>query len=151
MKSSFASNTVVSAPKTRGEIEDLIQKYGGVEFASGYDQLQAKIMFKLQDKLILFRLPLPQKKDFTHKKTKWGTEKVNDSAMQKNWEQATRTKWRALLLCLKAKLESAASGITSFEEEFLPHFVMSNGRTLGETIIPQLAENLSKNNLLLGI
>lgn len=43
-------------------------------------------------------------------------------------------------LCLKAKLEAVESGITSFEAEFLAHFVIPGGGTFGEYAIPQLEE-----------
>jgi hypothetical protein len=54
------------------------------------------------------------------------------------WEQACRSRWRALLLCIKAKLEACAVGITTFDSEFLAHIVTGDGRTVAERIVPQL-------------
>ncbi|MFN7930906.1 MAG: hypothetical protein U0Y68_23875 [Blastocatellia bacterium] len=66
------------------------------------------------------------------------------------WEQATRQKWRALALVIKAKLEAVESGITTIEQEFLPFIVAADGRTVGEHLIPQLDQYcLSGGNLLL--
>lgn len=66
---------------------------------------------------------------------------MDDKLFLKNgFQQAGRQRWRALSLAIKAKLEAVASGITSFEEEFLAHVVMPNGKTLGSTIIPQIAD-----------
>jgi hypothetical protein len=45
--------------------------------------------------------------------------------------QQRRQRWRALLLCIKAKLESVESKIESFEEAFLAHVVMPDGVTVG--------------------
>jgi hypothetical protein len=51
-------------------------------------------------------------------------------------DQQARQKWRALLLCLKAKLEAVESDIFSFEEEFLAHVVMPDGKTVGQHVVP---------------
>jgi hypothetical protein len=64
-------------------------------------------------------------------------------------EQKTRRqKWRALLLCIKAKLESVASGIESFEEAFLAHVVLPNGQTVADHIAPRIAESYEGNKML---
>jgi hypothetical protein len=54
------------------------------------------------------------------------------------WEQAGRQKWRALVLVIKAKLEAVEAGIVTFEEEFLAHIMLPDGRTVGEWTRPQL-------------
>ena len=59
------------------------------------------------------------------------------------WEQACRERWRSLALCIKAKLETVRSGISSFEVEFMPHFVIGpRGQTVADRIIPQLEESV---------
>lgn len=55
-------------------------------------------------------------------------------------DQAARQRWRALLLCLKAKLEAVECGITTFEEEFMAHIVMPDGSTFGKWAGPQLQD-----------
>jgi hypothetical protein len=47
-------------------------------------------------------------------------------------EKACRQRWRALALCIKAKLEAVEAGITQFEEEFYAHIVLPGGRTIYE-------------------
>ena len=42
-----------------------------------------------------------------------------------------RARWRALGLCIKAKLESIASGIETLDEAFLAHVVLDDGHTTG--------------------
>ena len=39
---------------------------------------------------------------------------------------------------IKAKLEAVESGISVFEEEFLAHLVMPDGKTVGQSILPQV-------------
>ncbi len=40
---------------------------------------------------------------------------------------------------IKAKLEAVASGVSTFEEEFLAHVVLPNGDTIGDWLAPQIA------------
>lgn len=60
-------------------------------------------------------------------------------AAYKAWEQACRSKWRSLFLCIKAKLEAVECGITEFEDEFLAHIVLPDGNTAGDFLKPQIA------------
>jgi hypothetical protein len=63
-------------------------------------------------------------------------------------EAATRQRWRALVLVLKAKLEAVASGISTLESEFLAGIVLPNGMTLGQAVLPRLSEAVSSGRLL---
>jgi hypothetical protein len=53
-----------------------------------------------------------------------------------------------LLLSIKAKMESVETGITTFDSEFFPHFVLPSGMTIAETILPQLPDVISGNTQL---
>ena len=55
------------------------------------------------------------------------------------WEQACRSRWRALFLCIKAKLEAVESRIETFEEAFLAHVMMPDGMTVAEHAAPMIA------------
>ena len=57
----------------------------------------------------------------------------------KLWEQATRQCWRALALVVKAKLEAVEANIATFEEEFMAHIVMPDGKTVAEHARPMIA------------
>jgi hypothetical protein len=64
------------------------------------------------------------------------------------WEQACRERWRSLALCIKAKMETVRSGISSFEIEFLPHFVVGpKGRTIADEIVPQLEQSVKNGRM----
>ncbi len=56
-----------------------------------------------------------------------------------------RRRWRALLLVLRAKFEAVASGITTFDREFLAHLVTNEGVTVGDVIAPSLDRSLAGN------
>jgi hypothetical protein len=101
-------------------------------------------MFQADNRHVRFELPLPDRNDkaYTHHapRSSYRTPKPRTAAdAAKQWEQACRTRWRALALVIKAKLEAVASGITTFESEFLAHIVLPDGRTVGGWIAPQLA------------
>jgi hypothetical protein len=61
-------------------------------------------------------------------------------AISETAQRHRRERWRALLLCVKAKLESVSSKIETFEEAFLAHVVMPDGRTVHEHTAPRIAE-----------
>lgn len=68
-------------------------------------------------------------------------------------EQSARAIWRALFLSVKAKLVSVESKIETFEEAFLAHIVMPDGKTVaqhtGQAIADAYAEGRMNRPLLL--
>ncbi len=144
----YAAETEVSSEKSKAEIEGLLSKYGATSFASGWKDQQAVIAFAMCGRQVKFFLPLPAKdlKQFTH--TNHETPRLRSEAdSHKAWEQATRQRWRALALVVKAKLEAVASGITSFEEEFMAHIVMPDGKTVAEHALPMIAETYKSGKM----
>lgn len=136
----YAADTSVSSSASRAEIEKTIARYGASQFVYGWDEGTAIIMFRAHDRNVRFRLPLPDRNDpaFTHTPTR-GTERSPAQA-EAAWEQATRQRWRALALVVKAKLEAVEAGITEFEDEFGMHILMPDGRTVGEHVRPTIAQ-----------
>lgn len=117
----YAEHTKVPVDQTRMEIERTLTRYGADRFAYMSQGDRAVIMFEAKERRIRFDLPLPQ----------GNSDKEN---------KARRQKWRALLLCIKAKLESVESKIETFEEAFLAHVVMPDGRTVAEHTTPRIAQ-----------
>jgi hypothetical protein len=143
----FAENTSVSVEKSRAEIERLIVRYGATSTAFMNAPGRALIMFEAQNRKIVFDLPLPgrDEKRFLcdgrgYRRT---PEKIHDV-----WEQACRQRWRALALVIKAKLEAVESGITTFEDEFLAHIMMPDGRSVGDHVKPTIETWYSGGNML---
>jgi hypothetical protein len=134
----YAAKTAVSAEKSRSEIERTLQRYGATHFMYGWKGDAAVIAFQMSGKAIKFILPLPDVEEF--KKPYQAGRTRTELQARSAWEQASRQRWRALSLCIKAKLEAVESGITSFEQEFLAHVVMPSGETFGEYAIPKLDE-----------
>lgn len=133
----YASDTTVPVERTRAEIETVLRKYGATKFFASWDDFGAVIGFQCADRLIRFQLKLPEQAKFR----KSSTGRVRSSqATEKAWEQGCRQRWRALLLTIKAKLESVACGIETFDEAFLAHVVMPGGESLGRHLLPQIDE-----------
>lgn len=132
---SYASQTEVPVDRSKAEIERTLQRYGASDFASGWKAGRALMQFSMMERHIRFILPLPTVDQF--KKSEKGRARTDAQAFTA-YEQACRQRWRALLLCIKAKLESAQSGIEAFETAFMGQIVMPNGKTMEELALPQI-------------
>lgn len=110
----YAERTKVPVTQSKAEIEKLVKKYGADAFAVMERAGRVQIAFSLMGRNILFRMDLPED------------------------AQQERSIWRAMMLTIKGKLESAERGIETFEEAFLANIVMPNGMTVSETTIPAI-------------
>ncbi len=123
----YAEKTSVPIDRSQAEIKKILAKYGATGFAYGEQGPRAIIMFEMADRRIKFVLPLPPP--------------PSPNATQasiKTYEQLCRSRWRSLVLGIKAKLECVESCITTLEQEFMAHIVLPNGRTVGEVMTPQI-------------
>jgi len=139
----YAEHTCVSVEKSKGEIEFILTRYGAESFATATSQGRALLIFEMNNRRIRFLMPLPDRtsKDITHRYDGRARthKRRSDLEQVKAWEQACRQRWRALCLAIKAKLEAVECGITTFEEEFLAHFMIpGKNQTFGELMIPQI-------------
>ena len=130
----YAAKTVVSVAKTRAEIEQLLERYRAKQYGTAvdYDLCVARVQFRLHDRIVRFVITLPDSK------------KLGGGS---RYEQAERQRWRALMLVIKAKLESAESGIETFEESFLGQIVMPNDQTIARIIAPQIADSYTTGRM----
>lgn len=127
--SQYASRTTVPVQQTIQEIERALRKYGAnaFHFGSDDDAGYAVIGFRIKERQVKMRLPMPKKETYNR-------------GWQTKYEQAERQRYRALLLVVKAKLEAVESGITTIEREFLPDVVLSTGQTVAEVLAPQIED-----------
>lgn len=88
---------------------------------------------------IRFLVPIPDKQDPKFWFTPERRTKRSEKQAYEAWEQACRSRWRALYLIIKAKLEAVESGISTIEREFLYDIVLPDGKTVGEFMTPQIA------------
>ncbi|MFR3591071.1 hypothetical protein [Eisenbergiella massiliensis] len=134
----YAEKTSVSVARTKAEIEELVQQHGANQFVSGYKDNLAVIGFTMDGRQIRFLLPLPDKQAREYWYTPGRGQRRTDEAAHTAWEQACRSRWRALYLIVKAKLEAVDAGISTVEREFLYDIVLPDGQTAGEWMAPQI-------------
>jgi len=140
----YAAETEVPISQTRQEIERMLESVGATSFGYLAEPGKALIAFQFNGMLVRFVLPLPGLKAYELNASKrLRNQKDQNSAQAKDH----RSRWRALGLGIKAKLVFVESGIRTFEQEFLADFVMPNGKTLGDSAIPQLAEAVKSGRM----
>jgi hypothetical protein len=128
---SYAVDTDVPVSRSKSHLEDLLAKYGADQFLSGWAPGFAVIGFRLQARQYRIKLPLPDKP----KPDAWDVTRKT-----REYEQTERSRWRALVLVLKAKLVAVDSGISTIEREFLSDAVLPDGVVIWEWLHPQLKE-----------
>ncbi len=127
----YAANTSVDPAKSRAHIERELRRYGATSFAYGTSIGRAFVGFETKDRRVKFVLPLFPPPKSTPRQA----------------EQFERSRWRALLLSIKAKLEAVESGIETFDEAFFPHIVLPNGQTMAEHSLPYIKEAYSTGKM----
>lgn len=135
----YAENTQVGSDRSRAEIERTLKRYGASAFAYGWEGHNASIMFHLENRRIIFRLPLPDPSADEFRLTPSGKWERTAKQQEDAYEQAVRQRWRALALVIKAKLEAVEAGISTVEDEFLSHVALPSGGTVGEWLRPKLS------------
>lgn len=135
----FAADTSVSTDRSIAEIRTIVRRYGATEFAHMESDEQAAVTFTMRGRRILFRLTMPSPQDKAFTKTDTGRDR-SVTAAEAAWEQSCRSRWRALALVIKAKLEAVEVGIVVFEDEFLANTIMPGTNvTIGEGVREKVA------------
>ncbi|MGG3815575.1 hypothetical protein ABEV34_28605, partial [Methylorubrum rhodesianum] len=101
----YAETTKVPIAQSRAEIEKLLKAAKATRVITMDDHLEAIVMFMLAGRLIKIVVPIAGN--------------AND--------QVRRSRWRALLLTIKAKREAIENGIETVEQAFLSHVVLPDG------------------------
>jgi hypothetical protein len=137
----YAENTAVPVAKSRAEIEQLLTKHQCQKFMAGIDHQahRATVQFQAHHRIIRFEIQLPDPADPKYRKMRNSYLQRTAAGIAKVVEQEERSRWRALLLVIKAKLEAVESNIATFEEEFMAHIVLPNDRTVAEWVLPEVA------------
>lgn len=112
----YGAYTKVPLDRTMSEIVTLLKKTGAESIAQFEDKAKLAVQCFIQGRLIRFAVRLPE------------------------GAQAQRQRGRALLLVIKAKLESVESEVETFDEAFLSNIVTPGGATVADWLIPQIEE-----------
>jgi hypothetical protein len=139
-KQQYAHATTTTKTATLAELEKILTKYGCTSFVAGTHEGDATIAFRVNGLNVLMRVPLPRitERRFTHTPAS-NVARHPDKVFDEH-QAAVRATWRALLLFVKAKLVGVDQGLTTIEQEFLPHILLPGGGTFGDTVIPQIRE-----------
>ena len=137
----YAANTSVPVERSRAEIERLLSRHKCNKFLAGvdHDAHTATVQFHAYNRIIRFIIGLPDPKDKKYTRDRRGYT-APAHVVDKLVAQDERTRWRALLLVIKAKLEAVESNIATFEDEFLAHVVLPNQQTVAQYIGPAVAQ-----------
>lgn len=131
---SYAETTTVPFDRSVSEIVTLLKRAGAERIGQMDDAAFYAIQFTMADRMIRFRIPLATEYSGP---LKAGNGRAIDP--KKVIEQARRQRGRALLLVIKAKLESVESGIETFEQAFLANVVLADGATVYDRIAAPIA------------
>lgn len=134
---SYAKNTNVSPEKSQEEIRKTLRKYGADKFGTMEEKDRAHVMFEYNNMSIQITAQFPDRSEFT--KTETGRSRT-ESAVDTEYEQAIKQRWRALLLGIKAKLEFCESGISTIEKEFMANIILPDGRNISDHLLPELSQ-----------
>lgn len=146
--SRYAERTEVPPERSRDEIEHTLRRYGASAFGYGWQEDRAVVTFKAQGRFVQIAVRMPTEDDVVLKSdgTRIGKQQIPGAI-----EKAQRQRWRALALCIKAKLEAVEAGIATFEEEFLAHIMLPDGKTVGSMLAPQIEEAYSSGAMPKGL
>jgi len=136
----YASRTEVTVDKSKGELKRVVYKSGASNYKYAEEEDRAMVMFSKEARIIRFviKFPPPESREFTHTPGR-GTKRTQ-AAAYKEYEAEHRRRWRALILSVKAKFESTASGIETFEEAFLAQILLPNSQTVAQAVSPSIEE-----------
>ncbi len=135
----YAEGTTVSISKSLMDIDALTARYGAANYSYWKQEKTTTIAFEIDGIGVRIAVNMPERDSEEYTRTDKGKPRSPDVA-DKAWNQACKSRYRALHLVVKAKLESVETGIATFEEEFLAFIVLPNGYTIGENILPKLNE-----------
>lgn len=138
-RAKYAAGTEVPLGRSRDEIENTVARFGASSFVYGYEGDTAVVGFTLGKWQYRFTVTLPDPKSREFTLTDTGRQR-SATAARDAFEQAVRQRWRALALLVKAKFAAVEAGITTVDEEFLPHIVLPGGQTVAQQALPAVAQ-----------
>lgn len=141
----FAEGTEVSPENSRAEAERLLARYGAKEIGFMTSELQglSRCVFVASGRQVSLSIPHPGDEEWQKSEkcksgpARWGG-KTREQVKEAWVRGELARRWRVMVLHLKAKLEICTDDPASFDVEFLPHIMLPNGQTVGQSILPQI-------------
>lgn len=133
----YAEGTEVAFEKSIAEIISLVRKHGAERIGQMEHPTFFMIAFELAGRNLRFRLPFPSIEEMPVKDGRGAV--LEPHQRRARLDQRKRQRGRALMLVIKAKLESVESEIETVEEAFLANVVGADGQTIYERVSGPLA------------
>lgn len=146
----YAERTEVSIERSIAEAVTLVKRAGGNRILQYEEPDRFVLQFELGGRLIRFSVTLPPIEEMP--KLDGRSRPLSAADQKAKQAQAHRQRARALLLVIKAKIESVDSKVETFEQAFLANVVMGDDRTVYERVAAPIAaeyENRAPQHLLL--
>lgn len=140
MTTRYAQNTTVNVDRSRVEVHRLLRKHGATRVADAWEPGRAAVQFEIHGRVARLAVPLPTTAEVAARPRA----RKAPAALRKAVEREERQRWRALVLLLKAKLESIELGLTTFDDEFLAALVLKDGSTMGESIARSIEDGATR-------
>lgn len=136
----FATHTVVDPEETLMEIRRTLKRYDATNMTTVEGEKFIYIMFEMQHRRVKFVVPMPNKDSEEFIGGSGSKYYSKGDFVPEKYEQGIRSRWRALLLVIKAKLESYDVGIEDFQDAFMAQILLPDGQTMSEWAKPQIAK-----------
>lgn len=138
MSRRYADRTPVPADRTVTEIKTLLTRAGADAIGTYDETTQAMIAFRLNSRGYRFTLPFPSVEELRKELGRGAMKHRTPEGWKALRERVIRSRWRALLLALKAKIEAARAGIIALDVALLPFALLPDGKTVSDEVLPRL-------------
>lgn len=132
----YGEKTEVSLDRSIGEIVALLRKAGADRIAQIEEPHRFTVQCFLRERMVRFQVRFPSDDEVGQMR---GNRPASLAEIAASRAQRIKQRGRALMLVVKAKLESVESEVETFEEAFLANVVMSDGATLYERVREPIA------------
>lgn len=129
----YAENTTVPFEKSVAEIIGLVRRAGADQIGQMESRVSFTLQFTMADRMVRFRVQFPDRAEIQ----RLTGPRSDPTRVEEQWR---RQRGRALLLVIKAKLESVESGVETFEQAFLSNVVLADGSTVYERVAAPIAD-----------
>jgi len=146
----YASDTSVSVAKSRGEIEKLLRVWGAnqMQWSDDFDGGKAMLRFIWEHDgasyTARFTVDVPTKAEIEKESVHATSGRFLQTKYDKAMERRGMVEHRELALLLKAIFVAVDCGLITAEQVFMPFLEGSDGMTVSERILPELANMLKR-------
>jgi len=128
----YAETTSVEFEKSIAEIVGLLRKAGADQIGQMENRTGFTLGFEMENRRVRFQVTFLTKEQVA----KMTGPRQDPAKVEQQWR---RQRGRALLLVIKAKLESVESQVETFEQAFLANVMLPGGKTLYESVKEPIA------------